>query len=108
KQRPPVGGTPKPFSLAKVESFTLKNGLQVRLVPYGSVPKVAVTAIIRAGRINDPEGKTWLADVTGSLLKGGAQSRNAAEVAEEAARMGTDINVFVNPDTTRIGGDVLS
>jgi zinc protease len=108
KQKPPVGGTPKPFTLPKVETFTLKNGLQVRLVPYGSVPKVAVTAIIRVGGINEPEGKTWLADLTGTLLKEGTQTRNAAKVAEEAARMGTNISVLVNLDTTRIGGDVLS
>src|SRR5215213_305777 len=69
KEQPPAGGTPKPFTLAKKETFTLKNGMKVTLVPYGTVPKVTVTAVIRAGNLNEGAEQIWLANITGSMLK---------------------------------------
>ena len=65
KEQPPAGTAPKPFTLPKKETFTLKNGMKVTLVPYGSVPKVTVTAVVRAGNLNETEQQTWLANVTG-------------------------------------------
>lgn len=108
KQQPPVGGTPKPFVLPKRETFNLKNGMQVTLVPYGSIPKVTVRAVVRAGSLNEAENQTWLADLTGDLLKEGTTNRSATQIAEEAARMGGSIDVAVGADTSNITGDVLS
>jgi predicted Zn-dependent peptidase len=108
KQEPPAGGPPKPFALPKKEVFTLKNGIVVTLVPYGIIPKVAVSAYVRAGNINESESQTWLADLTGDMLKEGTTTRTAAQVAEEAARMGGQLGVGVGVDQTSVGGDVLS
>ena len=46
KEEPPEGGPPKPFHLPATEDFTLPNGMKVTLVPYGSVPRVAVRAFV--------------------------------------------------------------
>jgi zinc protease len=108
KEKPPEGTTPKPFTLPKKESFTLKNGIKVTLVPYGSVPKVSVAAIIRAGNLNESESQVWLANITGSMLKEGTTTRSNTQIAEEAARMGGSVNVGVGNDTTSVNGDVLS
>lgn len=108
KQQPPVGEKPKPFTLPRRETFTLPNGLAVTLVPYGTIPKVTVSLVIRAGSLNEAPDKVWLANLTGSMLKEGTTARNAQAVAEEAARMGGDINVGVGADTTTVSGDVLS
>ncbi|HJU53023.1 MAG TPA: pitrilysin family protein [Pyrinomonadaceae bacterium] len=108
KEQPPAGGTPKPFTLPKKDTFTLKNGMRVTLVPYGTVPKVTVTAVVRAGNLNETAEQTWLANITGSMLKEGTTTRTAEQLAQEAARMGGGINVGVGADTTTIGGDVLS
>ena len=108
KERPPVGGTPKPFTLPQKQTFTLKNGMQVTLVPYGAVPKVTVAAAIRAGSLNEGAGQVWLANITGVMLKEGTASRTAEQLAEEAARMGGSIGVGVGADQTTISGDVLS
>src|SRR5918911_142644 len=75
KQEPPAGGPPKPFALPRKEVFTLKNGIVVTLVPYGIIPKVAVSAYVRAGNINESESQTWLADLTGDMLKEGTTTR---------------------------------
>ena len=108
KETPPAGGTPKPFTLPKKETFTLKNGMKVTLVPYGTVPKVTVSAAVRAGSLNEGPEQVWLSAITGSMLKEGTATRTAEQVAQEAARMGGGINVSAGADLTTIGGDVLS
>jgi zinc protease len=108
KEKPPEGGTPKPFTLPQKTTFTLKNGMRVTLVPYGSVPKVTVSAIVRAGNLNEGPEQVWLANITGAMLKEGTRTRSAAQIAEDAARMGGQINVGVGADQTSINGDVLS
>ncbi len=105
---PPIGGTPKPFILPRAEKFTLKNGMKVTLVPYGSIPKVTVQAVVRSGNINEPEDKIWLADLTGTMIKEGTQTRKATQIAQEASSIGGSVNINVGPDTTNIGGDALS
>ena len=108
KEPPPAGGTPKPFTLPKKDTFTLKNGMKVTLVPYGSVPKVTVTAAVRAGNLNEGAEQVWLSTITGNMLKEGTATRSAEQLAQEAARMGGQLNVNVGADLTTVGGDVLS
>lgn len=108
KQQPPVGSAPKPFTLPRKETFTLKNGTQVTLVPYGSIPKVTVSAVVLAGNINETAEQVWLVDLTGELLKEGTTTRSAEAIAEEAARMGGSLGISVTPDQTSISADVLS
>ena len=108
KQSPPPGTAPKPFHVPQAEKFTLPNGLQVTLVPYGAIPKVFIALNIRAGNLNEGENQVWLADLTSSLMKEGTTSRSAQQVAQDAASMGGLVDVTVGPDTTSISGDVLS
>jgi zinc protease len=108
KETPPEGGKPRPFTLPKRDTFKLSNGLRVTLVPYGSIPKVTVRAVVRTGNIDDPAGKVWLADVTGDLMKEGTATRTAQAVAEAAARMGGSLSVGVGEEQTNVGLDVLS
>ena len=108
KQLPPEGGTPRDFKLPQKHQFTLPNGLAVTMVPYGSIPKVTVSVVIRFGNINEKEHQVWLADIVGDLMKEGTKSRSAQQLATEAAGMGGDIGINVGPDMTTVGGDVLS
>ena len=108
KQQPPVGSAPKPFTLPRKETFTLKNGTQVTLVPYGSIPKVTVSAVVLAGNINETAEQVWLADLTGELMKEGTTTRSGEAIAEEAARMGGSLDISVTPDQTSVSADVLS
>lgn len=108
KQTPPAGSAPKPFTLPRKETFTLKNGTQVTLVPYGSIPKVTVSAVVLAGNINETAEQVWLADLTGELLKEGTTTRTSEAIAEAAARMGGSLGIAVTPDQTSISADVLS
>ncbi|MDQ1559754.1 MAG: zinc protease [Pyrinomonadaceae bacterium] len=108
KQQPPAGSAPKPFTLPRKETFTLKNGTQVTLVPYGSIPKVTVSAVVLAGNINETAEQVWLADLLGELMKEGTTTRSGEAVAQEAARMGGSLSIGVTPDQTSVSADVLS
>ena len=108
KQTPPPGGPPKPFKLPHIEKFSLPNGLEVTMVPYGSIPKVTVSVAVRSGNLNESAQQTWLADLTAQLMKEGTSSKSSEQVAEQAASMGGSIDINVGFDVTRIDSDVLS
>ena len=108
KQAPPPVGTPKDFNLPPKREFTLPNGMAVTLVPFGTVPKAAVTLAVRAGRINERADQIWLSELTADLMSEGTRTRSAARLAEEVAGMGGDLTVDAEYDRTTIGGEVLS
>src|ERR1700681_4809833 len=108
KQTPPAGGAPKPFNVPAHESYTLPNGMRVTLVPYGNIPKVAVSLAIRAGNLNEPQDVLGVADITGELLKEGTKTLSAQALAEAAAQMGSSLSVTVGADESAIDLDVLS
>ena len=105
---PPEGGEPKPFNLPVTTTGTLDNGLTYTLVPYGELPKVTVTAIVKVGNVDEAAEQVWLADLMGDLMKEGTATRSATQIAEEAARMGGSVSVSVGPDQSSASGTVLS
>ncbi len=104
---PPPVGEPKPFKLPATETFTLANGMQVTLVPYGIAPKTMVSLRVRAGNAVEGE-QTWLADLTAEMLKEGAAGRSSADLATAAAGMGGELGVGAGTQTTQLSINVLS
>jgi zinc protease len=104
---PPPIGEPKPFTLPATETYTLPNGMQVTLVPYGLAPKAMVSLRVRAGNAVEGE-QTWLADVTAEMLKEGAAGRSSADLATAAAGMGGELGVGAGLQTTQVSTNVLS
>jgi len=105
---PPKAGVPRDFKVPEPKRFTLDNGLQVALVQWGTMPKVRVTLSMRTGNAFEKADEVWLADLTGDLMREGTATRTAAQISEEAARMGGSLTVSVGGDSTTIGGDVLT
>jgi len=107
KQAPPEGGAPKAFTVPANETYTLPNGMKVTLVPYGIIPKTAISLAVDAGEINEGTGRTGVAGLTTDLMKEGTQTLTAQQVAEAAARMGSTLEVHAGQDQTKLGIDVL-
>ena len=107
KQTPPEGAPPKAFTVPAHESYTLPNGLKVTLVPYGIIPKVTVSMAINAGSINEGN-HGGVADITAELLKEGTEKLTPEQLADEAARMGSTLDINASNDQTTAGLDVLS
>lgn len=108
KQTPPPGSTPRDFKLPPREDFTLPNGLQVKLVPYGEVPKTTVLITIQAGNVHEPDGQVGISDLLSRLLKEGTATRPAAALAEQVARMGGSLSIDNGADQTYVRADCLS
>jgi len=106
-ETPPAPGTPKDFRIPEKATRTLDNGVELTFIQFGELPKVTVTAVTRAGNLNEGE-KTWLADIVGEMLKEGAGGKTSAQIAERAAGMGGNVGVGVGPDETTVSMDVLA
>ena len=85
---PPKPAAPPDFNVPEPRRFTLDNGLQVALVPWGTMPKVQVMLDLRSGNAFEQAGEVWLADLTGNLIREGTTTRTGAEISQQAARMG--------------------
>jgi zinc protease len=108
QQTPPAPGEPKSFSLPEVEKYVLDNGLEVRLVPWGTVPKATIRLVVQTGNIDETPDEVWLADLMADSLEQGTTSRSAEELARALAGMGGSLNIGVGLNTSSISTDVLS
>jgi zinc protease len=107
-EAPPPGGQPANFTLPAAQEFTLANGLQVTMVPYGEMPKAIVALTVTAGNADEAANETWLADLMGRMMDQGTADRSAEELAQDAAAMGGEVSVSVTPNQTIISGDALA
>ena len=103
----PEVGAPKPFELPATTTYTLDNGLEVTLIPYGLTPKVAISLRIPTGNIDDA-GDTWLSDMTVDMMREGAGDMTGPELAEAAASMGGGLQASVGMHGSGVGLSVLS
>src|SRR2546429_6399577 len=65
KQTPPEGSAPKSFMVPASETYVLPSGLRVTLVPYGVIPKAAVSLAVEAGSLNEGKSHAGVASLTG-------------------------------------------
>ncbi len=107
KEAPPAGGEPRGFTLPKIETYTLRNGMNITLVPFGRVPKAYILTAVQAGNLNDGE-TPWISDLTADMMGEGAGGKTTSEMALAAALMGGDVNIGVGLDQTTVQMDVLS
>ena len=108
KQKPPVPGTPRNFAIPEVRRFDLPNGVQVRLVSYGEVPKATIRLVTQTGNIDETANEVWLADVTCAMMEQGTTSRPAQQIARDVAMMGGALDIGVGTNQVTIGADVFS
>ena len=103
----PSTGTPRPFVVPASESFTLPNGLNVTLIPYGITPTAVVSLRVYAGGLNQGED-IWLPRLTAQMLSEGAAGRTGTQIAEAAAGMGGNLAVGSGLHETSVTLNVLS
>jgi zinc protease len=108
KQQPPVPGTPRNFTIPEIRRFDLPNGLKVRFVSYGSVPKTTIRLVTQTGRIDETANEVWLSDVTAAMMEQGTTTRPAAQIARDMALMGGSLDVTAGPNQFTINTDVFT
>lgn len=108
KETPPAGAEPKDFELPTPQTFTLDNGLQATLVPFGRVPRVQARVVIRTGNIDETAEQVWLVDLLASLMSEGAGERDGKQLAEAFASIGGELSVAAGLDATTLFSQALS
>ncbi|RRQ48779.1 insulinase family protein [Maribacter algicola] len=107
KEMPPKGGAPKNFTLPKKEIVSFDNGLDLVLIPYGSIPKATIRFSIKTGNIDENEDQVWLSDLLADLLEEGSTTKTSKQIADEMAGMGGNLNIGVGLHTSSISSSVL-
>jgi zinc protease len=89
---------------------TLKNGLKVLIVENHRVPSVTFSIQLPASTLDDPEGRSGLAEMTAAMLKQGTAKRSARQIAESIAEIGAGLNVAAQYGDrfTRVYGSSLT
>jgi len=107
KQTPPEGSAPKSFTVPASDTYVLPSGLSVTLVPYGIIPKAAVSLAVEAGSLNEGKSHAGVASLTGDLFREGTTTLTSQQLAEATAQMGSALTVPVGEDQTKFELDVL-
>ena len=90
-------------ALAKVfspETFSLKNGLQVVVLPNHRAPVVTQLIIYKVGAMDEPAGKSGIAHFFEHLMFKGTKNLKAGEFSAIVARNGGQENAFTSQDYT--------
>jgi zinc protease len=75
----------------KIKQWVLDNGARVYFVETHEIPMVQVTAVFDAGAARDTPEKSGLAGMTNQLLREGAGSLNADDIAATFEDLGADL-----------------
>ena len=102
-ETPPLPATPKAFRIPAHRTFSMRNGMQVTLVHYGTVPKVVVTLEMHTGLIDEPSFGAGVASLAMDMLLEGTVARSAQDISRQAANMCGAVNVSVGAVTSTIG-----
>ncbi|HEX6850796.1 MAG TPA: insulinase family protein [Candidatus Polarisedimenticolaceae bacterium] len=89
------------FKVPQTESFTLKNGMRVWLMPDTELPLITVTARVRAGSYLEPADKIGLGSVLGQAQRSGGTASMPADTMDEfLAAKAANVETFVDDDVS--------
>jgi zinc protease len=86
-----------------VEEFKLKNGLEVKMVEFGTLPAVTINCFVNVGRKAETPGQQYLASITPNAMLLGSEQYNRVNQDNVLALLGSDINVLSNDNYTELG-----
>jgi zinc protease len=111
-QQWPQSDPPKPLPARSVDFppyqlKTLPNGLQVLVVLHHEQPSVSFRLLVRAGAMQEPEGKPGVASFVASLLNQGTPTRSAGDIANQVDSAGGVIAVGSGNELSFVSGAVI-
>jgi len=111
--QPPAPRNPRPeqlsyppltFRVPAVEQLDLPNGIRLYLQEDHELPLVEVSAMLPAGSIADPEGKTGLADLYATVLRSGGAGDYPPDAFDELlAERAIDLSASSGSYTLNLG-----
>jgi len=104
----PVPGSPSPVRFPAITRETTASGLDVWVIPQTAVPLFSSVLVFGHGTADDPVERPGLASLTADLLDEGAGSRDAIELADALAQLGSQLSAEASADETTITLTALS
>ena len=108
RENPPKPGPMHALSLPEPDIFKLSDGLTVYYHYRPGLPVVAANLVFNTGSGANPVDKPGLASFTANMLQQGTQARNAMQIADEAALLGTGLSSHASMDASSVGGSSLT
>jgi len=96
----PGGPARAGHGLFNPQTFTLKNGLQVVVIPNHRVPVVTHMVWYKAGSADEPPGKSGVAHLLEHLMFKGTKKHKTGDFSRIVARNGGSENAFTSLDYT--------
>lgn len=91
KGKAPVNREVLKVKLPRAEEATLKNGLQVILLPSHKVPTFNMQLVVLSGGLSDKPDFRGLSGFTASLLREGTAKRSSKDIAEQVDALGATL-----------------
>src|SRR6476469_1005164 len=92
KGKAPVNKEVLKVKLPRAEEATLKNGLQIIVLPMHKVPTFNMQLVVLSGGLADPADYRGLASFTASLLREGTTKRSSKDISEQVDALGATLN----------------
>ena len=108
REDPPKPAPTRTLNLPVPDIFKLSNGLTVYYHYRAGLPVVAANLVFNTGSGANPVDKPGLASFTANMLQQGTQTRNAIQIADEAALLGTALSSGASMDASSVGASSLT
>ena len=102
RSHPPAPGPPPAVEFPALERATLANGLEIVLAERHSVPLVELNLVLDASFAADQFALPKTAGLTMAMLDEGTRTRSALAISEELDRLGADLHVGSDFDSSGV------
>ncbi|HUH04934.1 MAG TPA: pitrilysin family protein [Kofleriaceae bacterium] len=104
----PGPGTPRDLQIPTIDTFKLKNGIQVYLVKRDDLPVVSLELNFDGGSMNDPKGKEGLAGVCMSMLNEGSTKLSKTAYDEALADIASRVSSYAGRESQGVSMSTLT
>ncbi|MFH1197389.1 MAG: pitrilysin family protein [bacterium] len=103
----PETGTPPDAEFPKMEKTELSNGMKVILAERNTIPVVNFNLLVDAGFAADQFGIPGAASLAMSMMDEGTKKRDALQISEELAMLGSYVGTGANLDMSSVSLSAL-
>lgn len=94
--------------IPEIETFKLKNGMQVYLLENHSLPFISGTVLVRTGSLLDPAAQTGLAEITADVLRsGGTKSKTGDAIDEQLENIAASVESGISDEVATVSFSCL-
>jgi zinc protease len=86
----------------QVDEFKLKNGLEVKMIQFGSIPALTIGCYVNVGKKSEIPGQQHLSSLVADGLLLGNENHSRIEQDNIVAKLGTKITANVNDNYTLV------